>query len=417
MKTGLRTVARLDGALRRLAGLRGGSDGWDPQRLETMRGDRVPPGRVGDLLVRPVVELVFGTPHRRARVDDIEVTGADGPIRARVHRPERLPDGAPLVVHLHGGGWTFGAAVQYDWWCSQVAVGLGAVVASLDYRLAPEHPAPTAIEDAVAATTWLLDHAAERLGATGPAAVMGDSAGGNLATLVALDRRDAGDDRLRAQWLVCPIVDLTCSAPSFDRLADAPFLDRAELDATIEVWLDGMDPDDPTVSPWFAEDVSGVAPALVQVATLDLLVDDGVRWAGRLADAGVDVELTRWVDQPHVFTLVPGVTSAARAALVEGVTFLRRRLVDDPQPAVASDPEARVATAESADGQGGAPDRIRRPVGRSRHPEVPDDWIRGGVEDGYGPVADTFVRNFAERDEVGAALHIVQEGRVVVDLW
>ena len=237
----------------------------------------------------------------------------------RVHRPVNLPVDPSLVVHFHGGGWTFGAPVQYDWWCSQVAMGLGAVVVSLDYRLAPEHPAPAAVEYATTATAWLLDHADERFGATGPAAVMGDSAGANLATLVALDRRDAGDDRLQAQWLVCPIVDLTCSAPSFDRLADAPFLDRAKLDATIEGYLRGMPADNPAVSPWFVDDVSGVAPTLVQVAEHDLLLDDGVRWAGRLADADVDVHLTRWVDQPHAFTLVPGLTGAARAAVAEGV--------------------------------------------------------------------------------------------------
>lgn len=312
----------------------------------------------------------------------------------------------PLVVHFHGGGWTFEAAVQYDWLCSQLAVGLGAVVVSLDYRLAPEHPAPAAVHDALAATTWLLDHAGERFGATGPAAVTGDSPGANLAALVALDRREAGDDRLRAQWLVCPIVDLTCSAPSFERLADAPFLDRAELDATIAGYLHGVAPDDPLVSPWFVADVSGVAPTLVQVAQHDLLYDDGVRWADRLADAEVDVALTSWVDQPHVFTLLPGVAPAARAALAEGVAFLAARLVAD-------DPTTTDTAARGADTRPQTPRSVRR----SRHPHVPDDWIRDDVEPGFGPVADAFVANFVDRDEVGAALTVVRDGPVIVDLW
>ncbi|MBY5160926.1 alpha/beta hydrolase fold domain-containing protein [Salsipaludibacter albus] len=400
MRPGLRVLARLDR-------LRGRPDEWDDRRRDLLRGGRVPPGPVGDLLVRPWVEAVFGTPHRDARVEEVEVPGAAGPIPARVHRPDVLPEDAPLVVHLHGGGWTFSGAVQYDWWCSQVAVGLGAVVVSVDHRQAPEHPAPAAVDDAVAATTWLLDHASEGFGATGLAAVTGDSAGANLATLVALDRRDAGDDRLRAQWLVCPIVDLACSAPSFDTLVDALFLDRAELDATIAGYLDGLPADDPRVSPWHVDDLSGVAPTLVQVAEHDLLVDDGVRWAARLAEAGVAVELTRWVDQPHVFTLVPGVAPAARAALAEGVAFLAAWLDAD-----ATGPPTRVPEGRRDDER----HRVGR-ISRSRHPDVPDEWIHGDVQDGFGPVADVFVRNFADRDEVGAALHVVQDGRVVVDLW
>lgn len=320
MNAGLQLLARLDGRFRARPG------DWDQRDREFLRGDRVPDGWIGDALVRPLVELVFGRPAGSTTTRDVTVPGAAGPLTARVSVPIDLPDEAPLVLHLHGGGWSFGAPVQYDWWCTQIAAGLGAVVVSLDYRLAPEHPAPAAVEDATAVAAWLLGGGAEQLGATGAAAVVGDSAGGNLATLVAIDRRDAGDDRLRAQWLVCPIVDLTCSAPSFDQRADAPFLDRSEVDATIAVYLDGMAPDTPSVSPWFVDDLSGVAPALVQVAELDLLVDDGVRWTRRLADSGVTAKLSTWADQPHVFTVMPGMTKAARAALREGVAFLAAHL-------------------------------------------------------------------------------------------
>ncbi len=125
MRPALRLLGRLDR-------FRGRPDEWDDRRRSLLRGDRVPPGRLGDLLVRPWVEAVFGTPNRQALVEQASVPGADGPLPARVHRPHHLPDAAPLVVHLHGGGWTFGGAVQYDWWCSQLAVGLGAVVVSLD---------------------------------------------------------------------------------------------------------------------------------------------------------------------------------------------------------------------------------------------------------------------------------------------
>lgn len=202
---------------------------------------------------------------------------------------------------------------------------VGAVVVSVDYRKAPEHPAPAAVDDVLAATRALLDEAPARFGTSGRAVVVGDSAGGNLATLVALDRR--GDDRLVAQWLVYPGVDLARTFPSHDRFPDALMLPRESLDAFLELYLDGADPTDPHLSPWYVDDVAGSAPALVQVAELDPLVDEGIAWAERLEAAGAETRVTTYVDQPHGFHAVPGITGLPAAqAMAEGIAFLRRQL-------------------------------------------------------------------------------------------
>jgi acetyl esterase len=295
--------------------------------IRGLRAGRVAPDAPARALQLAVAARVLGGRHPQTTVQDTTVPGAVGDLPLRVTTPRLLPQDAPLVVHLHGGGWVLGSPEQYDWLCSRIAHGLGAVVASVDYRKAPEHPAPAAAEDALAATVALLGTAADRFGATGPAAVVGDSAGGNLAALVALDRRDAGDDRLAAQWLVYPGVDLTRSFPSHAVHREALFLPRSSMDQFLDLYLaGGVDPADPRVSPWFVADVAGQAPALVQVAELDPLVDEGTAWARRLEEAGVPTRLTTYPDVPHGFQSLPGLTRAANASLSEGLAFLRGTL-------------------------------------------------------------------------------------------
>lgn len=268
---------------------------------------------------------ILGTPHPDVITTDEEVEGAAGLIPLRVHTPRVRPADAPLVVHLHGGGWVLNRPVMYDHLCTTLAAELGAVVASVDYRKAPEDPAPAAVDDALVATGALLDEAPDRFATNGTAAVVGDSAGGNLAALVALARRD--DDRLRAQWLIYPAVDLARTFDSHRRHTGALVLPKDSIDQFLTLYVGDADPTDPHISPWYAEEVGGSAPALVQVAELDPLVDEGLAWAARLEDAGVETRVTTYVDQPHGFHAVPGlVGAAADQATAEGITFLRRHL-------------------------------------------------------------------------------------------
>jgi acetyl esterase len=291
------------------------------------RRKRQADGSLRSRLLGAIERWLFGRPRREVRTEDRTLPGPHGPLPFRLYRPPHAPADAPLIVNLHGGGWVLGDLDGGDWLCSTLAADVGAVVASVDYRLAPEHPAPAAVDDCVAATRWFDDHRAE-VGASGPLAVMGDSAGGNLATLVALAARDAGGPAIAAQVLIYPAVDLTRSFPSHRELADAPILSQRDIDAFCRHYLgDSVAADDPRVSPWFVEDLSGCAPALVQLAEQDPLRDEGRAYAERLRDAGVEVRLTEYVGLPHGYASVPGLCGRpTHQAVAEIAQFLRQHL-------------------------------------------------------------------------------------------
>jgi acetyl esterase/lipase len=280
--------------------------------------------------LRPVVERLsrslFGRPRRDVRTEDRTLPGPEGPIGYRLYLPPGVGPDVPLVINYHGGGWVLGDLDGADWVCSVLAGDLGVVVASVEYRLAPEHPAPAGPDDCIAATRWLATHAAE-IGAAGPIAVMGDSAGGNLAALVAIAARDAGGPPIAAQVLLYPAVDLTLSFPSVRALGDAPILRLAEIEAFRAHYLgaDG-DPADPRLSPWSVADLSGLPPALVQTAEHDPLRDEGRAYSERLQAAGVDSRWTEYAGMPHGYVSLPGICRAAPQAVAEIAQFLAVRL-------------------------------------------------------------------------------------------
>ncbi len=269
---------------------------------------------------------LFGRPHRSVTIEDTTVPGPDGPLAVRLYRPQVAHEPLPLVVNSQGGGWVLGNLDAGDWLCPMVAGDAEVVVASVDYRLAPEHPAPAAREDAIAVTAWLVEHA-ETIGVDGEVAVMGDSAGGNLAALVALVGRDGEGPPIAHQVLIYPSVDLTRSHPSIERLADAPILTRGDIDAFAAHYLGAHgDPTDPRLSPWHVEDLSGVAPALVFTAEHDPLRDEGRAYVQRLEDAGVAVRFTDYAGMPHGFVTLPGVCRSAPQAVAEITQQLRAHL-------------------------------------------------------------------------------------------
>ncbi|CAN5363015.1 hypothetical protein BH23ACT9_BH23ACT9_16470 [soil metagenome] len=243
---------------------------------------------IGGVLAR-VANTVTGQPHPAVTTSTSTVPGAIGDLPARIHRPADIAtepvSNRPLVLHLHGGGWVVGAALQYDWICTQLAHDLGAVVVSVDYRMAPEDIAPAAGDDCIAVARWILEGGGgEALGALGPLVVVGDSAGGNLAALVAIAVRDAGLEGLAAQLLIYPATDLTRSSASARELTHEPILHRSDIDAFVDTYLAaGIPEDDPRVSPLHVEDLSGLAPACVITAQFDPLKDEGRAYADRLA--------------------------------------------------------------------------------------------------------------------------------------
>jgi acetyl esterase len=214
-----------------------------------------------------------------------------------------------------------------DWLCGSAASRVGAVVVSVNYRLAPLHRFPAAVEDCYAALAWAAAHAAE-LGADRPLAVMGESAGGTLSAVVCLLARERGGPAISHQALIYPATDMTAPRPA--ALASAPFLSKDEMVAFRRLYLgpDG-DPGNPWASPLLAADHAGLPPALIQVAEHDPLREDGVRYAAALRTAGVPVRLTEYVGVPHGFVSFPGLCRSAHQAVAEICAEQTARLVPD----------------------------------------------------------------------------------------
>lgn len=275
-----------------------------------------------------LLDAVFGRLAPGVTVTDGVATGPNGPLRVRTYRPATGADGPlPLVVDFHGGGWVFGSHEGSDWLCSSVAAAVGAVVVSVDYRLAPTHRWPAAAEDCFAALVDLVARAGELGVDPGRVAVMGDSAGGNLAAVVSLMARDRSGPAIAFQGLLYPATDLTLASPSIDENADAPVLRKADCVAFRDHYLGGQDPRQPYASPLHAADLSGLPPALVQVAEHDPIRDDGLRYAAALRAAGVPVRTTTYVGMPHGYLSFPRLCRSAPQALAEVCAELRAALV------------------------------------------------------------------------------------------
>lgn len=276
---------------------------------------------------------LLGPVPRGVRLSDRLLPIEPGPRPARVYQPWPRPPGTivPLVVNFHGGGFVFGNLSQTDWLCSQVAARARAVVVSVSYRLAPECPAPVPYQDCRDATEWLLSHADELGADPARVTVMGASAGGNLAALVALGHRDRcrvepERPRLQQQVLIYPATDLTLSSPSVVELSDAPILTRAILDWYGRRYLpqglpDSLSSDHPSVSPLFA-DHTDLAPALIIAAGQDPLRDDAIRYAQALDAAGVGNRVVVYPNAIHGFISMPRIAVEASAALQEIVATL-----------------------------------------------------------------------------------------------
>lgn len=250
-------------------------------------------------------------------VPGVDVDLGDG-LRARAHRPED-PQGA-TVVFLHGGGWTVGSVDDYDGLARRLAARLPAVVLSVEYRRAPEHPFPAAVDDAVAATRWAVEHAAELGGDPRRVAVAGDIGGGNLAAVVCQQLRDAAGPRPAAQLLLYPNVARGADQPSVREFGRLPFLTLADMAWYTRQYVpSGVDLADPRISP--AEgDLTGLPPALLVTAGVDALRDSGRDYAGAVGAAGGTVD---WLDvpgMPHGFAHLVAVSPAADAALDQVLT-------------------------------------------------------------------------------------------------
>lgn len=272
------------------------------------------------------------------------------PVRAYVPLGEAVGP-RPVLVYFHGGGWTIGSVETHDNTCRSLANGSGTAVVSVDYRLAPEHPYPAALEDCLAALDWVVDSAGELGVDARRLALGGDSAGGNLAALIAQQRcgpgaggsaagrggdgGSPGGPPIRFQLLVYPVTDLTMSHPSIDENGEGYLLTKATMTWFGRNYLgagdDGallVDPADPRVSPLRApaDALVGLPPALVITAEHDPLRDEGEAYAEALRAAGVEVAVTRYDGVIHGFFSLPGMIPEGKAALDEASAALRAAL-------------------------------------------------------------------------------------------
>ena len=249
-----------------------------------------------------------------ARVEDLHIPVAPGVARAARLYAASNGTGLPVLLYLHGGGFTVGSLETHDSLCRQIALHSGAAVVALDYRLAPEHRFPTAVEDAWAGLQWLAGPGAAALGLDGARmAIAGDSAGGTLAAVVAILARDAGL-KLALQALITPGTTAHADTASHAVYAEGFLLEKAGIDWFFDQYIDRAQRSDWRFAPLEAEDLEGVAPAWIGLAECDPLVDEGVAYGDRLRLAGVAVDLEIWRGVTHDFIKMGRAIPEARRA-------------------------------------------------------------------------------------------------------
>jgi acetyl esterase/lipase len=256
------------------------------------------------------------------RVTKLQVAGPAGAIPLRVYLPAAAENGA--VIFLHGGGWVAGGLDTHDGMCRRLANSSGQRVIAVDYRLAPEHPFPAGLQDAVAAIQWVADNSEVLDVDPSRLVVGGDSAGGNLAAAACLLARDGGGPPIALQLLICPILDLGVESASRQAFASGYFLSLETMRRDLADYVNsGCDLGDFRLSPLNAADLARLPPTLIHVAEFDPFRDEGLAYAERLEAAGGVVSSTMHSGMIHYFYAMPGAIPYANKALAEIGTAVR----------------------------------------------------------------------------------------------
>lgn len=307
----------------------------DPQvqgLLEAMAAQGMPPFHQMTVSQAREVAYAFvdlqGDTEEVAEVREVSVPVDGGAVAVRVYRPD-APGPLPLVVYFHGGGWVIGDLDVADKPCRSLANAARAVVASVDYRRAPEHRFPTAAEDSYAATTWLVEHAADFGADARDVTVCGDSAGGNLAAAVTLMARDRGGVPITRQVLLYPVTSPAEGSPfaSYVENADGYLLTAGDMHWFWKQYL--RSPEDgkhPYAAPLATADLTGLPPAFVTVCEFDPLRDEGIAYADRLEKAGVPVTLNRIDGAVHGIFWLAGAVALGRDLIGAAATAIRQRV-------------------------------------------------------------------------------------------
>lgn len=302
--------------------------------VETARRGPTPADAVKTVLIAQGKDPA---PQAVGTVRDLMIPGPAGDIEARCYVPEGQGP-FPVLVYFHGGGWVIADLDTYDSSARALSVAAGCIVVSSHYRQAPEHPYPAAHEDAVAATRWVMHHAAELGGDPDRVAIAGESAGGNLATTTCLEFVQQGWPTPIHQLLVYPVVDAAFDTPSYVEHAQAKPLNR---DMMMWFW-DNYVPDTSMRREWHASplhaDLAGLPPATIVLAEIDPLRSEGEAYADRLRDAGVDVRLQRFDGVTHEFFGMGAALDKAKDAVEFAAARLRDRFEtsDQASPSMAA---------------------------------------------------------------------------------
>jgi acetyl esterase len=309
-------------------------DALDPQAaalLEELETGVAPPSSTLSVATgRALLDDLFAVeePEPVGSTTDLEIRGPSGPIPLRIYLPvESGP--SPVLVFLHGGGWVRGSLEAYDGLCRRLTNGAGCVVVSVAYRRAPEHPFPAGLEDCYAATEWAAEHAADIEGDPDRVAVGGDSAGGNLSAAVALAARDRDGPELAHQLLIYPAVNPPSVRwfDAYDENGTGYFLEMDSVEWYLDQYLSGRaDVGNAYAFPLRARALSGLPAATVLTAGFDPLRDEGVAYAERLAEAGVEVDHRHYEAQIHGFLSLYEHIDEGREAIDEVADRLRAAL-------------------------------------------------------------------------------------------
>lgn len=259
-------------------------------------------------------EIFSGGKVAGVRAQPLQITGRSYTVPARLYLPTRRDNRAAMLAYFHAGGGVIGSLESCDRLCALIAKEASAPVLSVDYRLAPEFKFPTGYEDCRSAYLWAVENAARYGAPAGKVGVGGDSMGAGFAALIAQEFRATKSPVV--QLLIYPGLDFVNEAPSMHDFADAWPLTAEVAQFFLEQYLpDGVDPSDARVSPGRANDVRGVAPALIFAAGFDMLLDQGAAYAERLRTAGVKTSYTCFESLPHGFVMFPGAAPASLAAI------------------------------------------------------------------------------------------------------
>jgi len=286
-------------------------------QMAAATASRIGPVTVADMRAGMVAMIPLANSPEVGAVEDLEVPTSRGPVPVRLYRPPAPGDiPLPLLLWLHGGGFVGGDLRTADPTARDLCVQGAALVASVDYPLAPEHPFPAAPEACAEVSAWLVDHAPSIGADPERVAIGGDSAGGNLAAVCAQSARRAGRPAFSMQLLVYPVTDFLGSHPSVQENAQGYLLTSDTMAWIAERYLPGgVDPREPLVSPLYAPDLSGLPPAYIVTAELDPLRDEGEAYGRALEQAGVAVDVIRYDGMVHGFFAMTAVLDVARQAL------------------------------------------------------------------------------------------------------